>query len=208
MNTLQQLLTRPCNIRIHVAAPVGSLVKLGPAPNVVWEKEFLPEDVQKGGDRYVHSHLSASIFLCAGSHHDMFSVYSIVIRFLAISSFTRSRHLSFGLPRFRFPSTVICNIFLVVSSLSLLCTCPNHLNLFSLNIKYINYIFQFHFSHFLTYVCSTPTPALISSASMFAIFFIPIIPLNILISLLSTQSCSAFVSVQVELSNIRTCHKL
>ena len=56
MNTLQQLLTRPCNIRVHVAAPVGRLVKLGVAPNVVWEKEFLPEDVEKGGDRYVFSH--------------------------------------------------------------------------------------------------------------------------------------------------------
>ena len=30
--------------------------------------------------------------------------------FLAISSFTRSRHLSFGLPRFLFPSAAICNI--------------------------------------------------------------------------------------------------
>ena len=38
---------------------------------------------------------------------------SVVIWFLAISSFTRSRHLSFGLPRFLFPSTSICNIFLV-----------------------------------------------------------------------------------------------
>ena len=53
---------------------------------------------------------------------------SVVIWFLAISSFTRSRHLSFGLPRFRFPSTAICNIFLVASSLSRFCTCPYHLN--------------------------------------------------------------------------------
>ena len=37
---------------------------------------------------------------CFGS-----SAISVVIWFLAISSFTRSRHLSFGLPRFRFPST-------------------------------------------------------------------------------------------------------
>ena len=59
------------------------------------------------------------------------SAISVVIWFLVISSFTRSPHLSFGLPRIRFPSTVICNIFLVASSLSHLCTCPNHLNLFS-----------------------------------------------------------------------------
>ena len=51
------------------------------------------------------------------------SAISVVIWFLAVSSFTRSRHLSFGLPRFRFPPTVICNIFLVASSLSRLC--PN-----------------------------------------------------------------------------------
>ena len=62
---------------------------------------------------------------------------SFVIWFLAISSFTRSRHLSFGLPRFLFPSTVICNVFIMSSffynySLSRLCTCPNHLSIFSL----------------------------------------------------------------------------
>ena len=34
---------------------------------------------------------------------------------------------------FAFAPTVICNIFLVASSLSRLCTCPNHLNLFSLS---------------------------------------------------------------------------
>ena len=68
------------------------------------------------------------------------SAISVVIWFLAISSFTRSRHLSFGLPRFLFPSTSICNIFLVASSLSLLCTWPNHLNLFSLRNSAIGYM--------------------------------------------------------------------
>ena len=68
------------------------------------------------------------------------SAISVVIWFLAISSFTRSRHLSFGLPRFLFPSTSICNIFLVASSLSLLCTCPNHLNLFSQRNSAIGYM--------------------------------------------------------------------
>ena len=51
------------------------------------------------------------------------SAISVIMWFLAISSFTRSRHLSFGLPRFRFPSTVICNIFILASSLSHLRTC-------------------------------------------------------------------------------------
>ena len=71
----------------------------------------------------------------------------IILWFLAISSSTRSRHLSFGLPRFRYPSTVICNIFLVAPSLPRLCTCPNHINLFSLRNFAIGYMcapFQIH----------------------------------------------------------------
>ena len=80
------------------------------------------------------------------------SAISVVIWFLAISSFTRSRHLSFGLPRFLFPSTSICNIFLVASSLSLLCTWPNHLNLFSLRNSAIGYMCaSFQMSTFLTW---------------------------------------------------------
>ena len=80
------------------------------------------------------------------------SAISVVIWFLAISSFTRSRHLSFGLPRFLFPSTSICNIFLVASSLSLLCTWPNHLNLFSLRSSAIGYMCaSFQMSTFLTW---------------------------------------------------------
>ena len=80
------------------------------------------------------------------------SAISVVTWFLAISSFTRSRHLSFGLPRFLFPSTVICNIFLVASYLSLLCTCPNHLNLFSLRNSAIGYMCaSFQMSTFLTW---------------------------------------------------------
>ena len=53
------------------------------------------------------------------------SAISVVIWFLAISSFTRSRHLRLGMPRFLFPSTSICNIFLVALYLYLLCTFPN-----------------------------------------------------------------------------------
>ena len=65
------------------------------------------------------------------------SAISVVIWFLVIASFARSRHFSVGLPRFRFSSTVICNIYLVVSSSSRLC--PNHLNLFSLRNSAIGY---------------------------------------------------------------------
>ena len=73
--------------------------------------------------QFIFSHLSTSR-LCSVPAWIMTcqcvrsSAISVVIRFLAISSFTRSRHLSFGLPRFRFPSIVICNIFLMASLFS------------------------------------------------------------------------------------------
>ena len=50
-------------------------------------------------------------------------------------------------------------------------------------------------------MCVTP---LISSFLIFSILFIPIIHLNILISVLSSKSCSAFLSAQVSLPYIRT----
>ena len=48
MTKLQQLLTQPCNIRIHLAAPVEGLVQLGIAPNTVWEKNFLNAEKNAG----------------------------------------------------------------------------------------------------------------------------------------------------------------
>ena len=76
-------------------------------------------------DSFSPSHLSAStlrsvlarIMAC---HCPRSSAISVVIWFLAISSFTRSRHLRFGLPHLCFPCTIICNICLMASSLSLL----------------------------------------------------------------------------------------
>ena len=62
------------------------------------------------------------------------SAISVVIWFVGRCYF------GFGLPRFRFPSTVICNIFLVTSSLSRLRTCPNHINLFSLRNSATGYM--------------------------------------------------------------------
>ena len=61
---------------------------------------------------YTAYSVSARIMTCQCPRS---SAISVVIWFLAISSLTRSRHLSFGLPRFRFPSTDICKIFLVAS---------------------------------------------------------------------------------------------
>ena len=99
------------------------------------------------GQQFSPSHLSAStrcsvparIMTCQCLRS--FAI-SVVIWFLAISSFTRSCHLSFGLPRFRFPSTVISSAisFLVASSLARLCTCPNYLNIFSLRNSAIGYM--------------------------------------------------------------------
>ena len=73
------------------------------------------------------------------------SAISVVIWFVGRCYF------GFGLPRFRFPSTVICNIFLVTSSLSRLRTCPNHINLFSLRNSATGYMCaSFQMSTFLT----------------------------------------------------------
>ena len=83
------------------------------------------------------------------------STISVVIWVLVISSFTRSRHLNFDLPRFHFPSTVIymCIVFIVASTFSRLCTCPNHLNLFSLRNSAIGYMCaSFQISTFLIIV--------------------------------------------------------
>ena len=88
-----------------------------------------------------------SSHLSVGSNHymPMFSVFRHLSRHLLSChdtsfSVTRSPQLRFGLPRFRLPSTVICNIFLVASSLSRLYTCPNHLNLFSQRNSAIRYM--------------------------------------------------------------------
>ena len=98
------------------------------------------------------SPISTSTLRSAGLDHDM-PVYlvmpsrSYVIRFRTIYAFSRFRDLSFGLPRFRFPYTVICNIFPLASSLSRLCihvqTCTTHINLFSLRNSAFGYVCLF-----------------------------------------------------------------
>ena len=49
---------------------------------------------------------------------------------------------------------------------------------------------------------ATPAFALISSVPIFSILFIPIMHLNILICVLSSKSCSAYLGVQVSLPHI------
>ena len=53
----------------------------------------------------------------------------------------------FGMPRFLFPSTVICNIFLVVSSLCRLCTYPIHLKCHPPLILHFHSITVFFYLH-------------------------------------------------------------
>ena len=115
--------------------------------------------------RFQHLHhgsrTNLSRFFISPSHLSASTLRSVQVRMMtcqclrssAISVvISRYRHLSFGLPRFLFPSTVICNIFLVASSLSRLCTCPNHLNLFSLRNTAIGYMCaSFQMSTFLTW---------------------------------------------------------
>ena len=55
-----------------------------------------------------------------------------------------------------------------------------------------------------SFVFATHAFALISSFLIFSTLFIPSIHLKILISVLSSRICSAFLSVQVSLSYIRT----
>ena len=74
-------------------------------------------------------HIVGQVCRLKSGHAD---VFGLLLYKLSSVFFTRSRHLNFGLPRFIFPSTTICNKFLGRSSLSRYCTCPNHIDLFSL----------------------------------------------------------------------------
>ena len=73
-----------------------------------------------------------------GSSHGMLACFlssaiSVVIRFLAISSITRScisEH--FVWPQFPCPSTAICNVVVVALHLNHRCPCPNDIGPFSL----------------------------------------------------------------------------
>ncbi|KAF7644357.1 hypothetical protein LDENG_00223490, partial [Lucifuga dentata] len=52
-----------------------------------------------------------------------------------MSSFTTSINLLFGLPLGLLPGSSNLSILLPICSLSLLCTCPNHLSLASLTLS-------------------------------------------------------------------------
>ena len=122
-------------------------------------------------------HLYSS--LCASSNHDwsMFSVFChLSCRLVSchILHQVSPSQLWSACP-FRFPSTVICNIFLVASSLSRLWTCPNHLNLFSLRNSAIGYMCaSFQMSTFLTW-SSLVFPTLLGMHYYVLLYFCDII---------------------------------
>ena len=113
---------------------------------------------------------------------------SVCTPFSFMSFLITSLHPSFGLPIFQCPPTTIFQVLITTSSSVFLATWSNHLS---------------HFSYFLTYVCHTCL-AHISSFLIFSILFIPIIHLNILMSVLSRKLCSAFLRALVSLPYIRT----
>ena len=65
-------------------------------------------------------------------HFNLFSVSSTLTLATCMSSLTASINLLFSLPLPLLPGSSISSILLPMYPLSLLCTCPNHLNLASL----------------------------------------------------------------------------
>ena len=120
-------------------------------------------------------------------------VSSIFTCFSLVSFFVTSLHLSFGCSFFRCPPIhlyIPCAIALITTSSSVfLSTWSNHRSLASL-------IFPLMFA--------TPALALISSFMIFSILFIPIIHLNILISVRSSKFCSSFLSGTSTVVLVRT----
>ena len=93
--------------------------------------------------------------------------------------------LQFGLPIFRCPPTSIFHALITTPSHALLSTCPNHLCCVSL-------MFYLMFA--------APVLALIYSVLVFSILIIPIIiHLNILRSVLSSNSCSSCLNAHFRL---------
>ena len=99
-----------------------------------------------------------------------------------------SLRLIFGLPVFQCPPTSIFHVLTIYSSV-FLSTWPNHVSLHSL-------------FYVLTYVCHTCHFALISSFLIFSILFMPIIHINILVSVLSSKFCSAFLTAMSRVNTL------
>ena len=151
----------------------------------MWVSFFLWSFLYLGSAHHtfiLHVLRSCSSFLLSHSYNIIFSF---------ISFRTISLRLSFHLPIFQCPLTSIFHVLITTPSCVFLSTCPNHLSLTSLIVSLIY---------------ATPALALISSFLIFSIIFIiPIIHLNILISVLSSKPLSVFPSAQVWLPYIRTC---
>ncbi|KAF7650345.1 hypothetical protein LDENG_00127500, partial [Lucifuga dentata] len=99
-----------------------------------------------------------------------------------MSSFTTSINLLFGLPLGLLPGSSNLSILLPICSLSLLCTCPNHLSLASLTLS----------PKHLT--CAVP---LMYSFLILSIFVTPKENLSILVSTTSSSASCLFLSATV-----------
>ena len=119
------------------------------------------------GELYVSEikHINSFYTWCVGSNHDIPLI-----------------PMCFGLHCFRFPSTIICKYYIVLVeySLSRLCTCPNHINLFFPRNSAIGYYMcaSFQMSTFLT--CD---PALVfllpTSACTFQLYHLDVFQLMV-----------------------------
>jgi hypothetical protein len=54
LEKLRNLLTKPNNIRVHMAADVSRLVSHQAEPNKIWREEFLPSGAETSGQKYVN----------------------------------------------------------------------------------------------------------------------------------------------------------
>ncbi|KAF7644146.1 hypothetical protein LDENG_00020260, partial [Lucifuga dentata] len=99
-----------------------------------------------------------------------------------MSSFTTSINLLFGLPLGLLPGSSNLSILLPICSLSLLCTCPNHLSLASLTLS----------PKHLT--CAVP---LMYSFLILSILVTPKENLSILVSATSSSASCLFLSATV-----------
>ena len=128
-------------------------------------------------------------FPCLGSAHSFQFPRSPVFYFFYLHLFLLhvfSRNIT--PPQFRSSYLSVSthfHVLITTSSSVFLSTRGNHLSLAPVIFSLMN-----------------STPVLVSSLLVFSILFIPIIHLNILISVLSSRFCSAFLSAQVSLPYI------
>ena len=117
-----------------------------------------------------------------------FSVH-VLIYPPCLSGRITSLHLSIGLPILHCPFTSTFLVLATTSSSDFLSTWPDHPS------------FVYPISSLMF---TTPALIQVSPVLIFSVLFIPIVDLNSLIYVLSSMSCSAYISARVSLPCIRT----